>query len=706
MKLIGLCLMSTVCVVNVYAQNVRLKASRDSLERSIEEVVITGQYGISTIKKSLHKVEVITKEDIKKMSQNSVAEVLNQNLNILIIPERNSGNSKANIMGLGANYTKILVDNVPLIGDEGLGSNIDLTKINLDNVERIEIVKGSMGVEFGNNAMAGIINIITKNSDKKKWDIRGFVQEETVNNEYDWIDYGKGKHIQSLGISHNINENWFVNLSFNRTDFQGFWGEQKGKNYFEQDNKRGYEWQPKEQVNSALSLRYNRGNTKWFYKLDFLSEDVNYYNPLVQLLSLGGGNRTYISNDRNYFTTRWLNHMGISTQIFEKTRLNIDLSHQKQTRNSQDVRFDIPARNILLTGDETTYYQSETLYSRGNISNFIRKDNTDVQLGYEVDYTKGFSNWAAGSYNQSDIRRSVFSGGIFASGEFQLLPQWFIRPGIRYNFSDTFKAKPTYSLVLKTLLNEKSEVRAIIGTSNRNPNFEELFTYFVDSNHDIRGNENLKPENAYSGSILYTISGQNNAGIRWSFDANTMYLQIRDKIHSAVVNNAPLQFRFINVDAFESWVTSVSGKLNTHQWSIRAGASIMGRSQEIYEILKDQYRFSAEWNASAHYTIPQTQTSFAVYYKGVGSNYDIMEDQSLGVTQYILTKRKGFSLLDASVSQSFFKERFSLTMGVRNLLDVTNVRNTTSTGGAHGTGENAQMLFYGRSYFGRINFNF
>ena len=141
---------------------------KDSLnQKNIEEVVVTGQYTPQSIKKSLYKVEVISSDDIKRMAVNNVAEVLNQTLNILIIPEKNTGDSKANIMGLGADYTKVLVDNIPVVGDTGLGSNIDLTKLSLDNIERIEIVKGSMGVEFGNNAVAGVINIITRKNSKK-----------------------------------------------------------------------------------------------------------------------------------------------------------------------------------------------------------------------------------------------------------------------------------------------------------------------------------------------------------------------------------------------------------------------------------------------------------------------------------------------------------------------------------------------------------
>ena len=144
--------------VVVMLLSLRLSAQIQKDTADIEEVVITGQYSQQSVKKSLYKVEIITRDDINRMSVNNVAEVLSQTLNILIIPEKNSGDSKASILGMGADYTKILVDNIPVIGDTGLGSNVDLTKISLANIERIEIVKGSMGVEFGNNAVAGVIN--------------------------------------------------------------------------------------------------------------------------------------------------------------------------------------------------------------------------------------------------------------------------------------------------------------------------------------------------------------------------------------------------------------------------------------------------------------------------------------------------------------------------------------------------------------------
>ncbi|MCB0471116.1 MAG: TonB-dependent receptor, partial [Flavobacteriaceae bacterium] len=56
------------------------------------------------------------------------------------------------------------------------------------------------------------------------------------------------------------------------------------------------------------------------------------------------------------------------------------------------------------------------------------------------------------------------------------------------------------------LMNHGFELRANFGTSYRTPDFEELYYYFVDSNHDVRGNENLNPENGITAFVNFKKS--------------------------------------------------------------------------------------------------------------------------------------------------------------------------------------------------------
>src|SRR5690606_8366431 len=113
----------------------------------LEEVVLTGQYNPQSVNKSVFEVEVLTQQDIQLLAGNNLADVLTQTLNMNVVPNANGGKTGIQQFGFGSDYVKILVDNVPLIGDSGFGNAIDVSQINLDDIERIEIIEGSMGVQ-------------------------------------------------------------------------------------------------------------------------------------------------------------------------------------------------------------------------------------------------------------------------------------------------------------------------------------------------------------------------------------------------------------------------------------------------------------------------------------------------------------------------------------------------------------------------------
>src|SRR5690606_2500623 len=134
---------------------------------------------------AVHNVTVINRAKIENLGAITLADALNQVLNITIMPNTKTGKSGVKMFGLDAQYFTILIDNVPMISDEGFGNNTDLTQINLDDIAQIEIVEGAMGVDYGANAVSGIINIITKKNNMHDWNMNVFVQEESAGSEYD-----------------------------------------------------------------------------------------------------------------------------------------------------------------------------------------------------------------------------------------------------------------------------------------------------------------------------------------------------------------------------------------------------------------------------------------------------------------------------------------------------------------------------------------
>ncbi|MEO9894578.1 TonB-dependent receptor plug domain-containing protein, partial [Aurantibacter sp.] len=474
--------------------------SKDSVKTTnLKEVVVTGQYSKQSVDKAVFQVKVIPRTVIDNLAANNLADVLNQTLNINIIPNASSGKSGVQLFGLDSQYFKILVDNIPLINDEGLGNNTDLTQLNLDDVEQVEIVEGSMGVQYGSNAVSGIINIITKKSSKYKWQITPYLQEETISNEYGLFD--QGRHIQSLKVGHNFSNNWYINGTYTRNDFAGHFGDREGQNYEFNDGNRGYEWLPKLQNNAKALIRFNTEKTSAFYRLEYFDERVSRYDSVVRT-NLNSATQTTnpTASDEIFTSERFNHHFNLTGNLFKTANYDVSFSYQQQKRNVETYNYRIKTQEEF--DNEFFEYESRKgLYSRGTLNNLFTNNWSNYQLGYEISSIDGYSSSLAGDFETDNIKRRIENYDVFTSAEYSLSEKISLRPGIRVMFSSKFDVQSAFSLSSRYLFKNGFQLRAVLGSAPRNPNYDELFTYFVDVNHDVQGNDQINPERGYSGFL-------------------------------------------------------------------------------------------------------------------------------------------------------------------------------------------------------------
>ncbi len=674
---------------------------------SLEEVVITGEYNPQSIKKSVHNVIVIKREQIENQAANNLADLLNFNLNLTIIPNAQTGKSTISFFGLDAQYFNILVDNIPLISDNGLGNNIDLTQINLDNVERIEIVEGAMGVEYGANAVSGVINIITKKSIDSKWKIQTILQEETVSDEYAWFD--KGRHIQALNIGHNFSQNLFGRVGVNRNQFSGFYNNRKGNNYFKNDGLRGYDWLPKTQINTNALLNYNKENFKLLYKFEYFNEVINYYDASVRAnIDTQSQTSNPSATDRIFSTNRFVNNLNISGKLNSGANYNASLSYQEQKRRLNEFNYFIITKERSNETDEI-YQSSSVFFSKGNINNLVKSDFYNFELGYETRFIKGFDTQASGDVTQQDKKQSQSNYAVFGSSEISLSHKILLRPGFRYEYNSQFDSKLLGSISARYLMKKGFELRGNIGTSYRTPNFEELYYYFVDSNHDVQGNKDLKPEKGFTAFL-------NLKKRSWIKDVsllNTLklsYVDIQDKIDLAIVNNTPLQFQYLNIDAYKLWSVTSENSIKTNNWTFNLGATLQGVSQiaNNEENAKDEFLYAMQLNASGTYQIKKWKTALAILLKhnGKQQSFTATGTDINGDALFTKTTTNAYNWLDASIKKTFFNNSIQATLGGRNLLDVTSVIVSNSANGAiHSSSNNGLLLGYGQSYYLKLLYN-
>lgn len=113
-------------------------------------------------------ISVITAEQLKDGVYSSLSDVLSKQENIFIPGSAlNPGMSQSIFMrGTNSNQTVIMVDGVRLSDPSSTNNAADLSEVSLLDVERIEIVRGAQSTMFGSSAIGGVINIITKESEK------------------------------------------------------------------------------------------------------------------------------------------------------------------------------------------------------------------------------------------------------------------------------------------------------------------------------------------------------------------------------------------------------------------------------------------------------------------------------------------------------------------------------------------------------------
>lgn len=154
----------------------QIKAQTDSLSATnLREVVVTATKFAKPVRETGKVVTIIDEEQIARSRGKDLAQVLHEQAG-LIVPGANSNPGKDKsifLRGAAGKYTLILIDGVPVNDPSGVDGAFDIRMISLNQVERIEILKGSQSVLYGTDALAGVINIITKKKASKPAGISG-----------------------------------------------------------------------------------------------------------------------------------------------------------------------------------------------------------------------------------------------------------------------------------------------------------------------------------------------------------------------------------------------------------------------------------------------------------------------------------------------------------------------------------------------------
>ncbi len=201
---------STLCIVLIIGWG-PLQARGNDFEGPTEEIVVTATKLATSIHEVGSSITVIHSEDIDRSGDTFISDLLKKVKGVEVIHNGGAGTTSfVFIRGAKSEHTLVLVDGVEANDPISPGRTFDFSNLNVDNIDRIEILRGPQGTLYGSDAMGGVINIITKEGKGKpslslfseygSWETRRNLFH--VGGEYGWLHYSlSASHYETGGIS-------------------------------------------------------------------------------------------------------------------------------------------------------------------------------------------------------------------------------------------------------------------------------------------------------------------------------------------------------------------------------------------------------------------------------------------------------------------------------------------------------------------------
>ena len=480
--------------------------------QSIDEVVVTAQYAPEKADKSIYKVKVIGSREIEQKAAANLTELLNTETNLRLSQDGALGTSLT-MRGLSGEHIKFLVDGVPVIGR--MNGNIDISQLNLYNVDHIEIIEGPMSVVYGSNALAGVVNIITKENKNRKVtaNANAYVESVGIYNFDGGVSAKFGKHL--------------VSLSGGRNFFDG---------YSYDDTLRSVRWKPKRQFFMDGYYIFGHENVKLKLSSSFFNE---------KLQSKGNLLAPYYESafDSYFYTTRFTNKLDVSTKWNNKRYMNIFASWAYYGRIKETYYKDMTTLEEVPTTNPADYDTTtfNSFLVRGTYSKSNESSTLNYQIGFDINLEVGEGK------RITDQKQQMGDYAAFFSLKWEPFRDFIIQPGLRYIYNTRYQAPLVYSLNLKYNFAKQFAVRASYARGFRAPSLKELYLYFVDVNHNVRGNEELEAEDSHNFNFVFSFnreSGKTFSGVELSL----FYNNINNTITLAQVSGD--LYTYINVDKY------------------------------------------------------------------------------------------------------------------------------------------------------------
>lgn len=646
----------------------------EPLDSRLDPVVITALTAPAPGSRSANNIRVIGRQQMESLAAQNLSELLSNEVNFNLGQDAVMGTS-AIMQGISGQNIKVLVNGVPVLGR--LNGNIDISQINLSNVERVEIIEGPMSAVYGTDALGGVINIITRNAGKRGTNADANVYADGLRN-----------FNMDLTVQHRVNRKLAFSLNGGRYFFGGI-------DFNSSD--RPFDWKPKLRRFAEGNIFLRTGSWSHRFQTQIFQE------RLTDRQAAEYSNTGITGYNHIYHTGRngiqWQANVPLKRQV----KLEFLQSWQMFGREKDVIR-----RN-LVDGSErdlTQFLGDRSTFSHWMLRGFAAQSRPWAKIqwmaGYEGNFEQGSGdNIPENSPGISDV-------ALFGVADYKPAKRLVLRPGVRFIYNNRFgsplgtegilskvKLAPVIpSLQWKWDLSSHMLFRGAIAAGYRAPGLKELNLLFVDNQHNVRGNEALKAEQSVNYNIGLDYRRPLLRKQAFRFDYAIFQNQIRNRITLALVDPLTNLYTYINVGSYQTQGMSMNAGFMHPRYTINAGWSTIGIRDDLdgSGLQGDRYFYFTQFRLNLSWTPAHSGWSVNLFQKYSGKSRGYNADR----TTYTI---QDFWLSDVVISKCLLQQQWRISFGCRNALGVTSIESNRISGGIHAVNSGEQLVSPGRQFF-------
>ena len=463
-----------------------------------KDVIVTATKTEAEVQAVPQAVEVITKEDIQRTGANDVLTALSLANNLNLSRAGMTGNA-VSLRGMSTNHTLILVDGKRYAGeDTDVTTNVyALQRLNVSDIDRIEIVRGPSSSLYGSEAMGGVINVITKTPEKAGGTV-GVVTG--TRNTAEYFNVSSGKHGRwSVAVDGRFDKQ----RAMNRYDYSV-----SSTGAVTDGYDRSMYGMRRTFHGGAVYDFENANKNKLRFDIDYMNEDLR--SDYADTKSASG--KLYYNKNKH----EWYHNeqKGFSVEYTGKTNRN---EYQFRTYYNQlekhsnlvnERAFPSPMMENILGSiypkADMDYAKYNTWVTEAKNTMYIG-DHHNLTFGGEyrrLEYEGTRLGGSTTGLNKKISAKDVDSYAGYIEDLWQVNDKLLLIPSVRLEHNSQFGSEATPKIGATYNINNHWRFKANYGKGYKAPTLSELYMVMnramgVATVH-VEGNPNLQPEKTYS----------------------------------------------------------------------------------------------------------------------------------------------------------------------------------------------------------------